>query len=64
VGEVELEDKILVVRRIHVRFELKATPEQREVAERAHGFFAMSCPLYRTLRSAIAITTELALSPG
>jgi uncharacterized OsmC-like protein len=64
VGEVELEDKVLVVRRIHVRFELKATPEQREVAERVHGFFAMSCPLYRTLRSAIAISTELVLAPG
>lgn len=62
VGEVELEDKVLVVRRIHVRFELKATPEQREVAERVHGFFAMSCPLYRTLRSAIGITTELIIA--
>ncbi len=64
VGEVELEDKVLVVRRIHVRFELKATPAQGEIAERVHGFFAMSCPLYRTLRSAIAISTELVHSPG
>jgi uncharacterized OsmC-like protein len=64
VGEVELEDKILVVKRIHVRFQLKVTPEQREVAERVHGFFAMSCPLYRTLRSAIAITTELIHAPA
>lgn len=59
VGEVELEEKILVVRRIHVKLELRAAAEHREVAERVHGFFAMSCPLYRTLRSAIAITTEL-----
>lgn len=64
VGEVELEDRVLVVRRIHVRLQLKAAPEHREVAERVHGFFAMSCPLYRTLRSAIAITTELELLPG
>jgi organic hydroperoxide reductase OsmC/OhrA len=62
VGEVELEDKILVVRRIHVKLELKVAAEHREVAERVHGFFAMSCPLYRTLRSAIAITTELAFT--
>jgi hypothetical protein len=61
VGEIELEDEILVVRRIHVLFELKAAPEHGLVAERVHGFFAMSCPLYRTLRSAIAITTELKL---
>jgi hypothetical protein len=60
VGEVELEDKVLVIRRIHVRLELKAEEAQRQTVERVHGFFAMSCPLYRTLRSAIAITTELA----
>jgi hypothetical protein len=59
VGEVEVEDKVLVIRRIHVIFELKAVPEHRELAERVHGFFAMSCPLYRSLRSAVAITTEL-----
>jgi uncharacterized OsmC-like protein len=64
VGEVELEEKILVVRRIHVKLELKAAADHREVAERVHGFFAMSCPLYRTLRSAIAITTELVLIPA
>ena len=64
VGEVELEEKVLVIRRIHIVFELRATPEHRLVAERVHGFFAMSCPLYRTLRSAIAITTELKLLEG
>jgi uncharacterized OsmC-like protein len=63
-GEVELEDKVLVIRRIHVRMELKVTPEQEEAAERVHGFYANSCPLYRTLRSAIAITSELALLPA
>jgi hypothetical protein len=63
VGEVELEDKVLVIRRIHVRLELRTSAAQREVAERVHGFFAMACPLYRTLRSAIAISTELVLVP-
>lgn len=62
-GEVELEDKVLVIRRIHVRLELKAAHEHRETAERVHGFYATSCPLYRTLRSAIAITSELVLVP-
>jgi len=64
VGEVELEDKVLVIRRIHVLFELRAAPEHRETAERVHGFFAMSCPLYRSLRAAVEITTELAILPG
>ena len=63
-GDVELEDKVLVIRRIHVIFELKTAPEHRQAAERVHGFFAMSCPLYRTLRSAIAISTELKLLEG
>jgi uncharacterized OsmC-like protein len=64
IGEVELEEKVLVVRRIHVRLQLRAAPEHRAAAERVHGLFAMACPLYRTLRSAIAITTELELLPG
>lgn len=63
-GEVELEDKVLVVRRIHARLELRAAAELHSTAERVHGVFAMSCPMYRTLRSAIGITTELVLLPA
>ena len=62
-GEVELEEKVLVIRRIHARMELRVAPEHRETADRVHGVYASSCPLYRTLRSAIAITTELVLLP-
>lgn len=58
-GEVELEDNVLVIRRIHVTLKLKAEEAQREVANRVHGFFADHCPVYRTLKPAIAITTEL-----
>jgi uncharacterized OsmC-like protein len=61
-GEVELEDKVLVIRRIHARLELRASPEHADVARRVHGFFADACPLYRSLRPAIAITTELVVS--
>ena len=60
---MELEGKVLVIRRIHVRLRLKADPQQRETAERVHGLFADACPLYRTLKSAIQITTELVLEP-
>lgn len=63
-GEVELEEKILVIRRIHVKFELRADAAQRETVERVHGFYANSCPVYRSLRAAIAITSEVALLPG
>jgi organic hydroperoxide reductase OsmC/OhrA len=61
---VELEEGVLVIRRIHVRLELRAPEEQRATAERVHGFFANACPLYRSLRTAIAITTELAIAEG
>ena len=57
---MELEERVLVIKRIHCRLELRAAQEHRASAERVHGFFAPSCPLYRTLKGAIAITTELA----
>jgi uncharacterized OsmC-like protein len=60
VGEVELEDNVLVIRRIHVILKLRAQESQREIANRVHGFFADHCPVYRTLKPAIAMTTELA----
>jgi uncharacterized OsmC-like protein len=63
VGEIELEDDVLVIRRIHTHLKLKAAESDRETALRVHGFFADRCPVYRTLKSAIAITTELSIEP-
>ncbi len=60
VGEVELEDKVLVVKRIHVKLRLRGEETQRATALRVHGFFADGCPIYRSIRAAIAVTTELA----
>jgi uncharacterized OsmC-like protein len=62
-GEVELEDNVLVIRRIHVVLKLKAREADRETANRVHGFFAGKCPIYRTLKPAIAMTTELVFEP-
>ncbi|MGH9660965.1 MAG: OsmC family protein [Bryobacteraceae bacterium] len=59
VGEIETEEGVLVIRRIHTRLILKATEEQRATAERVHGMFADRCPVYRSLRAAISMTTEL-----
>jgi uncharacterized OsmC-like protein len=59
-GEVEKEEGVLVIKRIHVVLRLKADAEQRPTAERVHGVFADRCPVYRSLKSAIQITTELA----
>ena len=62
-GEVELEDNVLVIKRIHVRLRLKSEESHRETAERVHGFFADFCPIYRSLKAAIQITTDLAFEP-
>lgn len=58
-GEIESEEGVLIIRRIHVRMNLKARAEDRETAERAHGVYKDSCPVYRSLRAGIDITTEL-----
>ncbi|HTM51466.1 MAG TPA: OsmC family protein [Bryobacteraceae bacterium] len=63
VGEIEKEDGVLIIRRIHVRLRLKAQEEHRATAERVHGFFADRCPVYRSLKDAIAISTELVFEP-
>jgi len=50
---------VLVIRRIHVRLRLKAADAHREAANRVHGIFADKCPVYRSLKGAISMTTEL-----
>jgi len=52
---------VLIIRRIHVKLRLKTDSGNRETAERVHGFYADHCPVYRSLKAAIAITTELLL---
>lgn len=57
---MELEDKVLVIKRIRVRYTLSGCPEdRREAAERAHAFHASRCPVARSIEAAIPITTEL-----
>ncbi len=60
-GEVEREEGVLVIRRIHVDMRLSAPEEVRETVERMHGLYAMRCPLYRTLRNAIQLTSSYTL---
>ena len=56
-GEVEAEDGVLVIKRIHVHMTLAATADVRDTVDRVHGFYAMRCPLYRTLHHAIALSS-------
>ena len=61
VGEVETEDGVLVIRRIHVDMQLVTPAESRETVDRVHGIYAMNCPLYRTLHKAIQLTSSYSL---
>ena len=61
-GEVESEDGVLVIKRIHVAMRLAAPEDTRATVERVHGVYAMRCPLYRTLHSAIALSSSFTLA--
>jgi uncharacterized OsmC-like protein len=61
-GEVEEEDGVLVIRRIHVAMRLIALEQTREKVDRVHAIYAMNCPLYRTLHSAIRLTSSFQLA--
>ena len=60
-GEVEQEEGVLVIRRIHVAMRLMATEDVKETVERVRGMYAMRCPLYRTLHKAIQLTSSFEL---
>lgn len=61
VGEIELENNVLIIRRIHVRLKLKTAEKDWDTARRVHGIFADKCPIYLSLKPAITMTTELIL---
>ena len=62
IGEVETEDGVLVIRRIHVAMRLVASEDRKEIVERTHGIYAMRCPLYRTLHNAIQLTSSVEIA--
>jgi uncharacterized OsmC-like protein len=64
VGEIELDGKVLVVRRIHVTYRLAAEEAQRPTIERVLGLHADRCPVARTIGGCVAISTSLDLRPG
>jgi len=61
---VETEGGVLVIRRIHVHFTIRAAEEKRAVVERVHGVFADKCPVFRSLRNSIQITSSFELQAG
>ncbi len=62
-GEVETESKVLVVKRINQTFHLTADEKDRETIERVLQVYADSCPVARSIKDSIEITSELNLTP-
>lgn len=64
VGEVELEGKVLVIKRVKQTFHLAAKERDRETIERVLEVYADSCPVARSVKDSIEITSELDLTTG
>lgn len=62
-GEVELDGKVMILKRIHVRYLLKADPANREAIDRVLEHHVANCPVARSLMPSIEITTSLELIP-
>ena len=58
-GSVGKDEGVLVIRRIHVLYKLRAGDADRGAVQRAFELHPMRCPVYRTLHGCIEVTTEL-----
>jgi uncharacterized OsmC-like protein len=59
-GVVVVQDKVLVIKSIHVRYHLAGCPDdKRDAAERSHTFHASRCPVAKSIGGCIDISTEL-----
>ena len=61
-GEVETEGKVLVIKRIKQVFHLTADEKDRSTIERVLGVYADSCPVARSIKKSIEISSELDLT--
>lgn len=58
-----MDEKVLVLRRIHVNFSLRGAADQEPAARRAHEHYKPRCPIYRSIHTAIDVTSDLHLAP-
>jgi uncharacterized OsmC-like protein len=61
-GEIESDDGVLVIRKVHVHYLLKGAEHARETVERVHGIYAGKCPVYKTLSHAFEITSDFEIA--
>ena len=59
--EIETEDRVLVLRRIHVTYTVDAPDVVRDVVAGVHAVHHPYSPVHRSIAAAIAITTEFRL---
>ena len=59
VGEIEVESKVLVLKRIKQIFHLTAEEQERETIERVLEVYADSCPVAASVKGSIEISSEL-----
>jgi uncharacterized OsmC-like protein len=60
-GEIELDGKVLVIKRIHVEYSGVEVPDdKREAADRALATHQQVCPVSRSIEAAIQVTTAWA----
>jgi uncharacterized OsmC-like protein len=59
---VDKDGGVLVIRRIFVTYRLHVAAEHAETARRVLGFHADHCPVARTIRDCVEITTRLEMS--
>lgn len=60
-GEVGKDDGVLAIRRVHVKYLLRASGADQDAIQRAFELHAARCPVYHTLHRCIEITTELSV---
>lgn len=52
---------MLVLRRVHVAYELEADDTDGDTIERVHGFHADKCPVARSIGGSVEISTSYTL---
>lgn len=62
VGEIEADGKVLVIKRIKQTFHLTADEADRETIVRVLGVYADNCPVARSVKESIEITSDLDFS--
>jgi uncharacterized OsmC-like protein len=62
-GDVESDKGVLVLRRIRVHYRLVVSSEAAETVERVHAIHKEHCPVYRSIHTAVEVTTSVRLEP-